>query len=69
MARNIGADGRNVYRAVITLGDSNTPRYEGPYGTVGTARARVAFWRNYLARSGDTAEGHIEKATTTWERV
>lgn len=69
MARNIGADGRAVYRAVITFGDSPTPRYEGPYGSAGAARARVSFWRNYLARSGGSARGRVEQAHTVWTPV
>jgi hypothetical protein len=69
VARNIGADGRTVYRAVITFGDSPTPRYEGPYGTAGTARARVSFWRSYLARNGSSATGRVEQAHTLWTPV
>lgn len=68
MARNIGAD-RNgdVYRAVITITRTDGTTYtwyEGPYETPGQARARVTFWAN---RS--RATGHIEKTSTTWERV
>ncbi len=66
MARNIGADGRDVFRAVITFGDSTTPRYEGPYTTPGAARGRVSFWQNYLARCGGSATGHVEQAHTVW---
>ncbi|CAL9529932.1 hypothetical protein [Streptomyces sp. enrichment culture] len=69
MARNIGADGRTVYRAVITSTSPNSRPstwYEGPYSKPGTARARIAFWRGYLARSGSTAEGHVEQAHTIW---
>lgn len=66
MARHIGADGRPVYRAVITLGEDPRPRYEGPYDSIGTARARIAFWRTYLARSGSTATGHVEQGHTLW---
>jgi hypothetical protein len=82
MARNIGAD-RNgdVYRAVIviTRPDGTTwTKHEGPYDKPGAARARVTFWTNHYAEHDpDTFEptgrslatGHIEKATTTWERV
>jgi hypothetical protein len=78
MARNIGA-ARNgdVYRAVIVItrpdGHTHT-KHEGPYDKPGAARARVTFWTNYYAEqdagTGKTyAAGHIEKATTTWERV
>jgi hypothetical protein len=75
MARNIGADGSTVYRAVITFANADgttTTRHEGPYGKVGAARARVSFWRNYLTdpdTGESTATGHIERAVTTWERV
>lgn len=82
MARNIGAD-RNgdVYRAVITITrpDGTTwTKHEGPYDKPGAARARVTFWINhYPEHDPDTFEptgrslatGHIEQATTTWERV
>jgi hypothetical protein len=72
MARNIGADGRDVYRAVIRFeypdGDAWTKR-EGPYEKPGTARARVGFWRNRMAaHDSDTkTTGHVERATT-WHR-
>lgn len=74
MARNIGADGRTVYRAVIvkTYADGRTyTAHEGPYTEPGPARARVSFWRNRMAAYGDgrTAEGHIEQAHTVWARV
>ncbi|MGW3166956.1 hypothetical protein ACWC9Q_29680 [Streptomyces sp. NPDC001142] len=76
MARNIGADGRTVYRAVITFRDQcrdakPSTRYEGPYDNIAAARARVTFWRNYWAayEDGSSATGYVEKATTTWERV
>lgn len=73
MVRNIGADGRTVYRAVITFKDQRRDgksgtRYEGPYDSVGAARARVSFWRNRMAAYGDgsSAEGHVEQAHTIW---
>ncbi|QKN87632.1 hypothetical protein SEA_CUMBERBATCH_49 [Streptomyces phage Cumberbatch] len=72
MARNIGADGRDVYRAVIHFTGCNGTQWtehEGPYAKPGAARARVTFWSNYMALSGGSATGHIEKATTTWESV
>ncbi|MFB6846226.1 hypothetical protein ACFCXS_15375 [Streptomyces sp. NPDC056373] len=69
MARNIGADGRTVFRAVITFGNSTTPRYEGPYSSAGGARARVSFWRNHLARSEGSATGRVEQAHTVWTPV
>ncbi|OKJ42294.1 hypothetical protein [Streptomyces sp. CB01580] len=73
MARNIGAD-RNgdVYRAVIQFTNRNGQQWtehEGPYAKPAAARARVTFWTNRMACSGGSATGHIEKATTTWERV
>ncbi|MFJ8900013.1 hypothetical protein [Streptomyces sp. NPDC102370] len=69
MARNIGADGRTVYRAVITKTYDNGRQWtshEGPYTEPGPARARVSFWRNRMRRNGGTAEGHIEQAHTIW---
>lgn len=73
MARNIGAD-RNgdVYRAVVRFTNragQQWTEYEGPYAKPSAARARVTFWSNRMACSGGSATGHIEKATTTWERV
>ncbi|MFD9853433.1 hypothetical protein ACFWXZ_14390 [[Kitasatospora] papulosa] len=82
MPRNIGAD-RNgdVYRAVIVITEDDGTtwtKHEGPYDKPSTARARVTFWTRYHAeRDPDTFEptgrsratGHIEQATTTWERV
>ncbi|MEU3098539.1 hypothetical protein ABZ690_28235 [Streptomyces sp. NPDC006967] len=53
MARNIGADGRTVYRAAVTITDRTTrdthTDYEGPYATAAAAQARVTFWTNHLA--------------------
>ncbi|MFF9262016.1 hypothetical protein [Streptomyces longwoodensis] len=74
MARNIGADGRTVYRAVITktYADGRTyTAHEGPYTEPGPARARVSFWRNRMAAYGDgrSATGHIEEAHTVWAPV
>ncbi|MFD8611057.1 hypothetical protein [Streptomyces sp. NPDC059631] len=72
MARNIGADGRTVYRARITRTrpDSQPSTWhEGPYGSVGAARARVSFWRNYLGRSGSEVTGEAEQAHTVWTAV
>ncbi|MFF0894721.1 hypothetical protein [Streptomyces sp. NPDC003278] len=76
MARNIGADGRRVYRAVIVQTDQRRDgksgtRYEGPYDSPGAARARVTFWRNYWDAydDGSSATGHIEQAHTVWTPV
>lgn len=71
MARNIGADGRDVFRAVITStrGDRSSTWYEGPYNKAGTARARISFWRKHLGRSGVEVTGHVEKADTVWRRL
>jgi len=72
MARNIGADGSTVYRAVITKTYDNGRTYtahEGPYTEPGPARARVSFWRNRMERNGGTAAGHIEQAHTVWTPV
>jgi hypothetical protein len=75
MARNINADGGDVFRAVITStppGKPSSTWHEGPYAKPGAARARVSFWRNHLTddETGVSyATGHIEKATTVWERI
>jgi hypothetical protein len=74
MARNIGADGSTVYRAVIekTYADGRTyTAHEGPYTELGPARARVTFWRNRMAAYGDgrSATGHVEQAHTVWAPV
>jgi hypothetical protein len=81
MARSIGmAADATVYRAAITKqhGDKTVTTYEGPYGSIGAARARVSFWTNYLAdRDDETGEktgtsragGYVEQGTVTWERV
>ncbi|WP_053913674.1 hypothetical protein [Streptomyces sp. TP-A0875] len=72
MARNIGADGSTIYRAVIqkTYEDGRTwTAHEGPYTEPGPARARLTFWRNRMARRGGTAHGHVEQAHTTWAPV
>ncbi|WP_063735593.1 hypothetical protein [Streptomyces sp. RTd22] len=82
MARSIGmAADATVYRAVITkqLRDGTTvTEYEGPYGGIGAARARVSFWTNYMAdldeetgeRTGTSrASGYVERGTVTWERA
>ncbi|WP_326797464.1 hypothetical protein OG946_20255 [Streptomyces sp. NBC_01808] len=72
MARNIGADGRDVFRAVITsTGKDGRPStwHEGPYAKPGAARARVSFWRNHLADKGSTVTGHPERALTVWRPV
>ncbi|MGW2497316.1 hypothetical protein ACWCV2_22805 [Streptomyces pseudogriseolus] len=71
MARNIGADGSTVYRAVIvkSIDGREWTSHEGPYTEPGPARARVSFWRNRMRRNGGTAEGHIEQAHTVWTAV
>ncbi|MGW3511196.1 hypothetical protein [Streptomyces sp. NPDC000994] len=72
MARNIGADGAAVYRAVIqfTGRKGNTwTEHEGPYAKPGAARARVTFWSNHMASSGGSATGHVEQAHTVWAPV
>lgn len=81
MARSIGmAADATVFRAVITkrYGDRTVTEYEGPYGSIGAARARVSFWTNYLAdrdeetgeRTGTSrASGHVERGTVTWARA
>jgi hypothetical protein len=82
MARSIGmAADATVFRAVITkqLCDGSTvTEYEGPYGAIGAARARVSFWTNYMAiRNEETQEptgesrasGYVERGTVSWERT
>jgi hypothetical protein len=81
MARDINADGGDVYRAAITITDHKTgdqkTYHEGPYATPGAAQGRVTFWTNYLAehddetgeRTGSRATGHVERAVTTWQRL
>jgi hypothetical protein len=82
MARSIGmAADATVYREVTTFTDhdgTQETKYEGPYGSIGAARARVSFWSNYLAdRDEDTGErtgtsratGHVECGTVAWERA
>lgn len=82
MARSIGmAADATVFRAVITKqtrdGETVTT-HEGPYGSIGAARARVSFWVNYLAEYDDEtgertgrsrASGYVEHGTVRWERV
>lgn len=79
MARSIGmAADATVFRAVITTTLRNgTERtdYEGPYGSIGAARARVTFWTNYLAEYDDEgmptgksrAHGYVERGTVAWQ--
>ena len=81
MARSIGmAKDATVFRAVITkqYKDGPVTDYEGPYGSIGAARARVSFWTNYLAdRDDETGEktgtsrasGYVEQGTVTWSRA
>jgi hypothetical protein len=81
MARSIGmAADATVFRAVITKQTDDGPvtSYEGPYGAIGAARARVSFWTNYLAdRDEETfeptgtsrASGYVERGTVSWERA
>ncbi|WP_424891827.1 hypothetical protein [Streptomyces sp. XH2] len=82
MARSIGmAADATVYRAVITIqhrDGKTTTTYEGPYGSSGAARARVSFWRRYLAdfdpdtlepTGSSRASGYVEQGTVNWQRV
>jgi len=69
MPRTIGADGRTVYRAVITItgpAGAQWTQYEGPYAMAGHARGRVAFWRTYMRRAGGDATGRVEQGHTVW---
>lgn len=72
MARNISMEpDAPVYRAIVkihntALGFSDT-KYEGPYSQAGTAKARVTFWKNYMAnRDGVYVTGWVEKGETEW---
>ncbi|MFF2014022.1 hypothetical protein ACFVWY_33855 [Streptomyces sp. NPDC058195] len=73
MARNIGTDRiGDVYRAVIHFTNragQQWTEHEGPYAKAAAARARVTLWSNHMTASGGSATGHIEQATTTWERI
>lgn len=82
MARSIGmAADATVFRAVITkqLRDGTTvTEFEGPYGAIGAARARVSFWTNHLAvvdedtfePTGESrASGYVERGAVSWERA
>jgi hypothetical protein len=73
MARNIGADRDcTVYRAVIHFTDRTGrkwTRYEGPYATSGMAYGRVTFWANYMDKSGEFADGHVEQSDIRWGRL
>lgn len=71
MARKIGKESETtVYRAVITKpgyrGRDKVTTYEGPYRTVGAARARVTFWQNCY--DGE-ASGYVEAGHLTWVSV
>lgn len=79
MARSIGmAADATVFRAVITkqYDDGPVTTYEGPYGSISAARARVSFWTNYLADYDDgtgektgtsRASGYVEQGSVTWK--
>ncbi|MFF4409869.1 hypothetical protein [Streptomyces sp. NPDC001404] len=76
MARRIGmAPDATLFRAVIvkTYADgSQHTTHEGPYDSVGAARARVTFWHNYFQSyrpEGDSADGHVEQCQPAWEKV
>jgi hypothetical protein len=82
MARSIGmAKDATVFRAVVTSTnrDGKTSTWhEGPYGSIGAARARVSFWTNHLQDYDDEtgeptgtsrASGYVERGTVSWERT
>lgn len=69
MARRIVEHGMDMYRAVLHMPDG-WDRIEGPYNKIGTARARVAFWKNHSASWDKPVTGHVEKATVVqWEKI
>lgn len=72
----------HVYRAAITKqyrGQEPFTAYEGPYATAAAARARLTFWKNYLAdrdldidgsqRGESWATGHVEVGTVSWSEL
>ncbi len=74
MARSM-TDRGEAFRAVLvrtsTRSDGTTStrtEYEGPYATVGAAKARVTYWTTRDYRREQTT-GYVEKAATNWERV
>ncbi|MFJ3173775.1 hypothetical protein ACIPJK_23750 [Streptomyces roseus] len=80
MARSIGmAADATVFRAVITITNrdgTESTKHEGPYGSIGAARARVTFWTNYLADYDDEtckptgtsrARGYVEEGSVAWQ--
>lgn len=75
MARDISADGTTpVYRAVTEFYTTNPDkpswtRHEGPYASVGAAKARVTFWKNYMTGKGYVVVGWVEEGTVDWKRV
>lgn len=62
-----------VYRAVIVkrYPDETVTLIEGPYSKIGTARARVTFWKRHFAENkpGASAAGHVEVCRPQWARV
>ena len=84
MARDMSmCEDDHVFRAVLTLkyrnSDEPVTRLEGPYTSAAAARARVTFWKNYLAdrdldidgsQRGETwATGHVEFGVVTWKNL
>lgn len=70
MSRRIALTDDGGYRAVTIwrgLDGETRSRHEGIYDKIGTARARISFWRNRLG--DDLIDGWVEKATITWEKV
>ena len=80
MARSIGmAADATVFRAIITItgrDGTETTKHEGPYGSIGAARARVTFWTNYLAELDEEtceptgtsrARGYVEEGSVDWQ--
>lgn len=83
MARTMGDKGE-AFRAVITRTSTKPDgtvtsftTYEGPYASVGTAKAQVTRAKRLNSRTtrnawdGSTTvwDGFVEKAATTWEPV
>jgi len=84
MGRKIAADAAETWRVALVFvnpdenGVSETfTEYEGVYNSVGAAKGRVTYWRNWTKfkveneiNSGKfLIDGWVEKAALEWERV
>jgi hypothetical protein len=88
MPRNIAADDNEAWRAVLVFKRRDNQElayfYEGIYGKVGTAKARVSYWSNNGVKRiydgpiwntnthqtlADFYDGWVEKADIIWNKV